>query len=252
MYSIVKGTDQLEVYNQLTEPVYAAIVSAARAHNMQVVGHVPFSVGLSGVADGSPRLSIEHLRGYESDPAQPPTTSFSVERFKVFARISPELMSERARATRQAGVWNDPTLVVSEEETSPGAQLAAIEARDDEDIIVVAAAASILENRCFLPISPRRSSTPRRPSRAAGESALRRWALSFWLATGIARQPCHPWAKPCRRDWATSSSQASRPTMRSCARQLTLRSSWALGRHAERSSQAWMRDLVDPRWQSSG
>ena len=64
-----QGYDTIKVYNGLGRDAYFAIVVAARAAEMKVVGHVPFSVGIWG-ALGAGQYSIEHFRGYDFNPAR--------------------------------------------------------------------------------------------------------------------------------------------------------------------------------------
>jgi len=91
-----QGYDYIKVYDHLSPATYQAIVEAARRHNLPVVGHVPFAVGLDGVLTGG-QQTIEHLTGY----IDPDAVKF----------IIPEDQLEAyAVKTREAGVWNCVTL----------------------------------------------------------------------------------------------------------------------------------------------
>jgi hypothetical protein len=109
------GFDFLKVYNNLNRDAYTGIVEEARARRMPVAGHVPFDVGLEGVFEARQR-SIEHLRGYiwqvvPSDAPQPPGRDL---RSRSLAWRHADITQFRAlaTATREAGVWNVPTLSV--------------------------------------------------------------------------------------------------------------------------------------------
>ncbi len=56
------GNDQIKVYPMLSAPAYSAIVSAARGHNVDVVGHLPKGV-TAAAASAAGQRSIEHLDG---------------------------------------------------------------------------------------------------------------------------------------------------------------------------------------------
>lgn len=88
------GYDWIKVYNGLSAEVHAAIVDEAGKLGIPVGGHVPREVGiLKAIASG--QRTIEHLDGYVpwfGDEPKEPT-------------IEP---------TVRAGVWNCPTLVVTD------------------------------------------------------------------------------------------------------------------------------------------
>ncbi|MEZ4635761.1 MAG: hypothetical protein R2856_12520 [Caldilineaceae bacterium] len=58
-----QGYDFIKVYDNLTPSVHAAIVRAANAAGMDVVGHTPDSMTVEQVVQSGQR-SIEHLDGY--------------------------------------------------------------------------------------------------------------------------------------------------------------------------------------------
>ncbi len=91
-----QGYDFVKVYDHLAPEVYAAILAAARAHGMPVVGHVPLAVGLDGALAGG-QQTIEHMSGYiDADAAE--------------FLIPKDQLDEYATKTRKAGVWNVVTL----------------------------------------------------------------------------------------------------------------------------------------------
>jgi imidazolonepropionase-like amidohydrolase len=103
-----QGYEFVKVYDNLTPETYAAILMAARDQDLPVVGHVPRQVGLDAVLAGSQR-TIEHLSGY-IDP-------------EAAAFIIPEdQLHHYAVLTRQAGVWNIPTIALFQK-IGPGSDI---------------------------------------------------------------------------------------------------------------------------------
>ena len=82
--------------------------------SLPVVGHVPFSVGLDGAVDAGQK-SIEHLRGYvfKLVPASAPIQPGARMRDRAIAwnYADRSRFESLAAATRDAGIWNCPTLV---------------------------------------------------------------------------------------------------------------------------------------------
>ena len=99
------GYDFIKVYNQLTIPIYDAIISEAKMQNIPVVGHVPWPVGLEHVIT-SGQKSVEHLTGYEI------AFGYSYPRNSVWEEIDSTQKNEIISMTVQSGMWNCPTLVV--------------------------------------------------------------------------------------------------------------------------------------------
>jgi imidazolonepropionase-like amidohydrolase len=93
-----QGYDYVKVYDNLMPDTYKAILQAARDQDLPVIGHVPWRVGLDAVLAGG-QLTIEHLSGY----IDPDSASFI---------IPEEQLDYYAALTRQAGVWNTPTIVL--------------------------------------------------------------------------------------------------------------------------------------------
>ena len=108
------GYDLVKVYNSVSKDAYAGVIAAANEVSLPVVGHVPFSVGLDGAIDAGQK-SIEHLRGYvfELVPASAPIQPGARSRDRAVAwnYADRSKFDSLAAATRDAGIWNCPTLV---------------------------------------------------------------------------------------------------------------------------------------------
>jgi imidazolonepropionase-like amidohydrolase len=87
------GYDWLKVYNGLPAEAYDAILDEAKKVNMPVAGHVPKAVGIAKAITSGQR-TIEHLDGY----------------VPFFGEEPPPAVA----ATVKSGVWNCPTLIVTE------------------------------------------------------------------------------------------------------------------------------------------
>ena len=92
---LARGTTSIKVYEELSLPVYDAIVAAARARGVQVAGHVSRHVGIAHAIQTLD--SIEHLSGYPLPASQ-----------------------SLINATRASGVWNCPTMVVYRDHVTSG------------------------------------------------------------------------------------------------------------------------------------
>ncbi len=116
------GYDFVKVYNSVPRLAYEGLVTAAKKHGLPVVGHVPFEVGLKG-AFAAGQKSIEHLRGYifELVTADAPVQPGAAMRSRALAwnYADRSKFSLLARMTRDAGVWNCPTLADMQHWTLP-------------------------------------------------------------------------------------------------------------------------------------
>jgi imidazolonepropionase-like amidohydrolase len=109
------GFDLVKVHEGISPETYAAITATAQRLGMQVAGHVTASVGLErALAAG--QSSIEHLDGYlqalvpkDADVQVPPG---QVLFGPVLAHMDETRIPALARATREARVWNTPTLAL--------------------------------------------------------------------------------------------------------------------------------------------
>jgi len=110
-----RGYDFIKVYNNVPTAAYEGVVAEATRLGLPVAGHVPFSVGLEGVLDAG-QASIEHLRGYvwhlvPEDARRQPGADLRT-RTLAWADGDPNRLRKLASRTRDAGVWNVPTLAV--------------------------------------------------------------------------------------------------------------------------------------------
>lgn len=101
-----EGWRAIKVYQQLTRDVYTAIVDAAAARNLPVMGHVPHRVGLEGVLEAR-QHSIEHLGGIAEH-----VTTVGGRGTQAWRAIDETKVSGAATMIRQAGTWVCPTLAV--------------------------------------------------------------------------------------------------------------------------------------------
>ena len=115
------GYEAIKVYDHLAPQGYQAIVRAATAYGLPVVGHVAFQVGLDAALAARQR-SIEHLYGYV-EAMQPPGSALREHRVdpasaRALIAESAVRTADRSRtrelvdATRAAGTWNCPTLII--------------------------------------------------------------------------------------------------------------------------------------------
>ena len=132
------GYDFVKVYNNVPRLAYEGLVTAAKKHGLPVVGHVPFEAGLEGVFAAGQK-SIEHLRGYIFElvtadaPVQPGATMRS--RALAWNNADRSKFSLLARMTRDAGVWNCPTLVDMQHWTLPSEEYEKLFARPEVKFI---------------------------------------------------------------------------------------------------------------------
>jgi imidazolonepropionase-like amidohydrolase len=114
-----RGYDVLKLYHNLSPPAYHALIAAARRRGLPVAGHVPPTVGLHAALRAGQNC-IEHLDGYvfalqppaplERAPALDPDSSN--ERFlAAIPTVDERRIPKLAANTREAAVWNCPTLV---------------------------------------------------------------------------------------------------------------------------------------------
>jgi imidazolonepropionase-like amidohydrolase len=109
------GYDLLKMHEGLKPEVYEAIVAAARKAGIPFAGHVTATVGLKR-ALAARQATIEHLDGYlqalvPEDSPVPPTPS-QVVLGSVLEQIDERRLPALAKATRDAGVYNTPTLAL--------------------------------------------------------------------------------------------------------------------------------------------
>ncbi len=121
------GYDFLKIYSRLSVEAYRALIAAGRREGLPAAGHVPAAVGLDGVLDAG-QVSVEHLDGYLrailtdawrttlDGPEEMAETARRIAEGKVGIDevVDQEKLARIVAATRAAGVWNVPTLVVHE------------------------------------------------------------------------------------------------------------------------------------------
>ncbi len=110
-----RGYDAIKVFSSLSSGAYQHLLEAARIAGLPVYGHVPHAVGLAGVLNER-QNSIEHLSGY-LDAIQPFHAEGRVASllpvFRDFAgHYDARTLRSVAEATRDAGTWNCPTLIL--------------------------------------------------------------------------------------------------------------------------------------------
>ena len=104
------GYDFLKLHPGLTRANFDAIVATANQVGITYGGHVSLDVGLDRTLEAG-QATIDHLDGYVealagSIPGEP--SQFFGLNLVEYADVS--LMSQLARRTAQAGVWNVPTM----------------------------------------------------------------------------------------------------------------------------------------------
>lgn len=111
------GYDFVKVHPGLTREAYDAISAAAAGCGLPVCGHVARDVGLLPVLEAR-QSSIEHLDGYvealQSQAAPGGPASLQELCAGRGRQRTERAIAHLAAATREAGVWNVPTLLVSE------------------------------------------------------------------------------------------------------------------------------------------
>ncbi len=109
-----KGYVAVKVYNRLTLPVYEAIVTAAAAAKIDVVGHVPDEVGLAR-AIAVRQATIEHYDSFilslQPGPYRAPPPDVSWRELREQANLSK--LTAFADQLRREGIWTCPTVVAT-------------------------------------------------------------------------------------------------------------------------------------------
>ena len=93
-----EGWDMIKIYPGLTRAEYDAIMTTARRIGMRSGGHVPTDVGVEYALQMA-QETIEHLDGY-----------WEALHFEKF--VPDESLKAMAIKTREAGVWNTPTMAI--------------------------------------------------------------------------------------------------------------------------------------------
>lgn len=108
-----EGFDLLKVHEGLSLEAYDAIAAEARAAGIPIGGHLPASVSLAH-ALAARQSSIEHLDGYvealEADDSPLKGADPATRAQQLHNHLDERKIPALAAATREAGVWNSPTM----------------------------------------------------------------------------------------------------------------------------------------------
>lgn len=116
------GYDLIKVHEGISPETYAAIVETANKVGIPFAGHVTATVGLQRALDAH-QTSIEHLDGYiqfiiaDNSPVKP--TGSQVQLGEVLNYVDEKKIPAAINATKDANVWNTPTLALFEIIVSP-------------------------------------------------------------------------------------------------------------------------------------
>jgi imidazolonepropionase-like amidohydrolase len=111
------GYDLLKISEGLTPAVYEAIVKTANEVKIDFAGHVPNDVGVRRAIEVRQR-SIDHLDNYleglEAGNSAVRNADARTRAQELPFNVDERKMVELARLTREAGVWNMPTMALWE------------------------------------------------------------------------------------------------------------------------------------------
>lgn len=111
------GYDLIKVHENLSPETYRSIIETADKVGIPVAGHVTATVGLD-LALKSSQTSIEHLDSYiqfiiaDDSPVKP--TGSQIQTGEVLNHVDDRKLFAVIRATKDANVWNTPTLALFE------------------------------------------------------------------------------------------------------------------------------------------
>ena len=110
------GYEALKVYENLSWDAYDALTTTAKETGMRIEGHVPMAVGVEhALVTG--QHSIEHLSGYiwavKRDDFEVTGTGRRW-RLKAAYAVDPQKIKLIALASKESGVWNCVTLIVTQ------------------------------------------------------------------------------------------------------------------------------------------
>lgn len=111
------GYDLLKIAEGASVPVYDAIVKTANEVKIDFAGHVPNDVGVRRAIEVHQK-SIDHLDNYlealEADNSPVRGADAQTRARDLPFHVDERKIAELARLTRQAGVWNAPTIALWE------------------------------------------------------------------------------------------------------------------------------------------
>jgi imidazolonepropionase-like amidohydrolase len=109
----------IKVYNQLSVPVYKAIVAEAEQH-IPIVGHVPRAVGVAGAVEARQK-SLEHFSSFMRSALPEGTVQANLSLAEILARADLKKLPTIAEAVAAAGSWTCPTIVQIQWDADPAA-----------------------------------------------------------------------------------------------------------------------------------
>lgn len=127
------GYDFVKLHPGLTREEFDAAVEAASTAGMELAGHVSEDVGLARALEAG-QATIDHLDGYVQYLV-PQEAAADVEAgffgLGLADRVDVGRIAEAAEATREAGVWNVPTLTLIEHWPAPSPSAEELAARPE-------------------------------------------------------------------------------------------------------------------------
>jgi imidazolonepropionase-like amidohydrolase len=111
-----KGYIGFKVYDNLSLPVYDAIVNAAAIAHLDVVGHIPNEVGLAH-AIAAHQATIEHADSfvYSLQRDNPSVAAWADTSWHdAYRRVDLDRLTTFADELRRAGIWTCPTIIVGQ------------------------------------------------------------------------------------------------------------------------------------------
>lgn len=109
------GFDLLKIHEGLSVEAYDRIVKTAREVGIPFAGHIPNAVGLTGALKAK-QSTIEHLDGYiellEADDSPVKSADPQTRAKELHKYLDERKIAALATATRDAGVWTVPTMVL--------------------------------------------------------------------------------------------------------------------------------------------
>ncbi|HJP05578.1 MAG: amidohydrolase [Chromatiales bacterium] len=119
---VAAGYDFLKVHMGLTRVAYDGVVAAAERHDIPVAGHVAPDIGLWRALEAR-QATIDHLDSYLRALVSDAADVSDLEDGLLGAPYTPHVDESKiavvARATRDAGTWNAPTLTLAENFVGP-------------------------------------------------------------------------------------------------------------------------------------
>lgn len=114
------GYNFLKIHPGVSRAAFDTLVATADRLGLRFAGHVPAQVGLARALEAK-YASIDHLDGYMEAILKDGASTDSAGFFgaRLAGQVDELKITEVARATREAGVWNVPTQALMESFLSP-------------------------------------------------------------------------------------------------------------------------------------